>query len=262
MLRSFFTTAFRNLCKNRVYTSINVLGLALGIACCLVIFVIVKYETSFDDYHGKADRIYRVNLNQQTPHGRRLDGCNYTPLAEAIRKDVSGLEAVTGVYCLREYQFSKNDDLFEETYAFFADHEYFEVFDADWITGNLNMALTMPNTAVVTDSFAETFLGGVNNALGSTFLVENRLTLTVTGIVKAPPSNTDHPYSILIFLQAQKEWPVEFRNACSLTKPNQKRRALIHLTHHADAAAQRFNLRLHEEQPDTPCFLMRMKRFV
>src|SRR5688572_18177221 len=133
MLRSFFITAIRNLRKNRLYAAINVLGLALGIACCTVIFVIVKYETSFDDYHSKADRIYRVNLNQQTTHGRRLDGCNYSPLAEAIRSDVTGLEEVTGVYCLQVYQFSKDNNLFENKYAFFADQNYFDVFDVTWI---------------------------------------------------------------------------------------------------------------------------------
>ena len=106
MLRNFFITALRNLNKNRLYAAINILGLALGFACCLVIFLIVKYETSFDDYHSKTDRIYRVNLNQQTPQGRRQDGCNYSPLAEAIRSDVTGLEEVTGVYCLQVYQFS------------------------------------------------------------------------------------------------------------------------------------------------------------
>jgi ABC-type antimicrobial peptide transport system permease subunit len=196
MLKSFFTSAIRNLKRNRLYTAINVLGLALGIACCVVIFVIVKYETSFDDYHSKADRIYRVNLNQQTAQGRPLDGCNYSPLAEAIRSDVTGLEEVTGVYCLQIYQFSKDDNLFENKYAFFADQNYFNVFDVVWIAGNQKQALSLPNSVVVTDSFAKTFLGG--NALGSSFTLENKLSLTVTGIVKDPPTNTDHPYSILI----------------------------------------------------------------
>src|SRR5262245_48178910 len=109
MLRSFFITAVRHLKKNKLYTAINILGLAMGIGCCMVIFMIVKYETSFDDYHSKADRIYRVNLDQRS-EGRRYNGCNYTPLAEAIRSDVSGLEDVTGVYCLKVYQFSKDTE--------------------------------------------------------------------------------------------------------------------------------------------------------
>jgi len=198
MLKSFFITAFRNLKRNRLYSVINLSGLALGVACCMVIFAIVRYETSFDDYHSKADRIYRINLYQETPDGARFDGCNFSPLAEAIRNDVSGLEQVTGVYCLKVYQFSREADLFEDKYAFFADQHYFDVFDVNWIAGNKAEALTNPNTVVVTDEFAEKFLGGSRYALGKTFMLENKLNLTVSGIVEAPPTNTDHPYSILI----------------------------------------------------------------
>jgi len=68
MAKNLFIKAIRNLRKNKAYYAINVLGLALGVACCLIIFVIVRFETSFDDYHSKVDRIYRVNSNQQTPY--------------------------------------------------------------------------------------------------------------------------------------------------------------------------------------------------
>ncbi|SDF71668.1 FtsX-like permease family protein [Dyadobacter soli] len=198
MIRSFLLTALRNLKKNRLYAAINIGGLAIGIACCLVIFVIVSYETSFDDYHSKASRIYRVNLNQQTGVGQQFNGCNYSPLTDAIRSEVTGLEQVTGVYCLQRYQFSKDNNLFEDQYAFFADPHYFDVFDGTWLSGDKATALTLPNSVVVTDSFARKFLGGSNKALGTTFVLENKLTLTVNGIVATPPTNTDHRYSILI----------------------------------------------------------------
>jgi putative ABC transport system permease protein len=198
MIQSFFIAAIRNLKKNRLYSAINVLGLALGVGCCIIIFVIVRYETSFDNYHSKANRIYRVNWYQETAQGGQFNGCNYSPLAEAIRSEVTGLEAVTGVYCLYAYQFSKGGNLFEDKYAFFVDQHYFDVFDVAWIAGNQQRALTEANTAVVTVSFAEKFLGGVTNAIGNTFILENKMTLTVSGIVKTPPTNTDHPYSILI----------------------------------------------------------------
>ena len=206
MFRSFFISAIRNLKKNKVYAAINASGLALGIACCMVIFVMVRYESSFDDYHSKADRIYRVNLNQKTPDGRRMDGCNYTPLAEAIRGEVTGLEAVTGVFCLRFYQINKEDGIYKNKYAFFADQDYFDVFDVKWIAGDQEVALSRPNTVVVTDAFAEKFLGGIDKALGNTFLLDNKLNLTVTGIVHAPPTNTDHPYSILISFPSLDEF--------------------------------------------------------
>lgn len=206
MIKSFFVAAIRNLRKNKTYAFINVLGLALGIACCLIIFVIVRYETSFDDFHAKAERIYRVNLNQKTPDGLRLDGCNYSPLAVAVRNEVTGLEAVTGVYCLQLYQINRGDEIFEDKYAFFADQQYFNVFDVKWMAGRQDQALTVANSVVVTDTFAEKYLNGVDQALGTTFLLENKIELAVTGIVQAPPTNTDHPYSILISYPTLEEY--------------------------------------------------------
>lgn len=198
MLKSFFITAIRNLKKNRLYSAINILGLSLGVACCMVIFVVVNFESSFDNYHKKASRIYRVNLFQQTPEGTRFDGCNYSPLAHTIRNEVTGLEQVTGVYCLQRYQFAVEKNLFEGQYAFFADQNYFDVFDVNWIAGDKARALAVPNSVVVTDAFAEKFLGGISKALGRTLVLESKLPLTVNGIVKTPPLNTDHPYSVLI----------------------------------------------------------------
>ncbi|HTE34862.1 MAG TPA: FtsX-like permease family protein [Chryseolinea sp.] len=198
MFKNYLITALRNLKKNRLYTFVNVLGLALGVGCCVVIFVIVRYETSFDNYHTKAERIYRVNLTQHGVQGRQLNGCNFSPVTEAIRHDVTGLEAVTGVYCLQRYQITKDKDLFEDRFAFFADEHYSDVFDVKWIAGNPRQALKLPGMVVVTESFANKFLGGVRNAPGSTFVLENKLPLTVSGVVETPPTNTDHPYSMLI----------------------------------------------------------------
>jgi ABC-type antimicrobial peptide transport system permease subunit len=198
MFKSLFVIALRNLIKNKAYAAINVLGLSLGVACCVIIFIIVRYETSFDDFHSKADRIYRVNLYQKTSHGVFQSGCNYTPLAETIRSEVTGLQAVTGVYCIQQFQFAQEQKLYEGKYAFFADEDYFNVFDVRWIAGNKEQALSGLNKAVVTDVFAEEYLGGITHALGTTFTLENRIELTVTGVAKAPPSNTDHPYSVLI----------------------------------------------------------------
>lgn len=197
MIPGYFTIARRNLSKNRLYTAINVLGLSLAIAVCSVIFVIVRFETSFDDFHAKADRIYRVNLKYNTPNGIDRTGRNYTPLAQTIRSEVTGLETVTGVYCWQQYELTVNNQLYKDHYAFFVEPEYFDVFDVTWIAGN-RKAMTRSGEVVVTDDFADKYLGGLDKAMGSTFQIEGKQLLTVTGIVKAPPKNTDHPYTILI----------------------------------------------------------------
>jgi putative ABC transport system permease protein len=85
MLKSFLITSVRYIRKNRLYTFINVSGLALGVACCVIIFLMIRFETSFDDFHAKADRIYRINLRYQTPQGLELSGYNFSPLTDAVR---------------------------------------------------------------------------------------------------------------------------------------------------------------------------------
>jgi len=187
----YFTIACRNLSKNRLYAVINVLGLSLAVAVCAIIFVIVRYETSFDDFHAKADLIYRVNLKYETPDGTDRTGRNYTPVAQAIRSEVTGLETVTGVYCWQQYEFGIDNQLHKEDFAFFVEPEYFDVFDVTWIVGG-RKSLTRSGEVVVTDVFADKYLGGIDKAMGSTFQIEGTQLLTVTGIVKAPPTNTDH----------------------------------------------------------------------
>lgn len=198
MFKSFVISALRNLKKNKLYAAINVFGLALGIACCLVIFIVVRFETSFDNYHTKADRIYRVNWYQETDQGRMFNGCNYSPLAASIREEVTGLEETTGVFCLQRYEFSIDSQLYEEQYAFFADSHYFNVFDVKWISGNKHTALLNPGTVVVTRKFADDYLGGYDNALNAELALHNKVSLRVSGVVENPPLNTDHPYSLLI----------------------------------------------------------------
>lgn len=206
MLKSFFLSAIRNLAKNKTYAAINIAGLALGIACCVTIFVLVRFETSFDSFHSKADRIYRVNLNQQHTTGRELNGYNFYPLGEAIRAEVSGLEAVTSMHHNRNFQFRVEDNMYEEKHAFFVDTAYFDVFDGKWLAGNPERALSQPNTVVVTNDFAEKYLGGIEKAMDTIFVFDNKLTLKVTGVLKAPPFNTDMPYSMLISYASLPEY--------------------------------------------------------
>ena len=198
MIRSFFIAAIRNLKKNKLYAAINVAGLALGVACCITIFLLVRFETSFDNFHSKADRIYRVNIYQEQAMGRKFNAYNFYPLGEAIRAEVTGLEAVTSMHHGRNYQFTVGENIYDGEQAFFVDTAYFDVFDGKWLVGNPENALSEPNTVVVTDKFAEKYLGGIEKSLDTTFVFENKLTLKVTGVLESPPYNTDMPYVMLI----------------------------------------------------------------
>ncbi|MEO0333057.1 MAG: FtsX-like permease family protein, partial [Bacteroidota bacterium] len=132
------------------------------------------------------------------PGGRHLSGYNYYPLGEAIRNEVSGLEAVTSMHHSRSFQFTVGDNIYEGEHAFWVDTIYFSVFDGKWLLGNPKSAFSQPNSVVVTDEFAKKYLGGVDKAMDSTFIFDQTLTLKVSGVLKAPPHNTDMPYEMLM----------------------------------------------------------------
>src|SRR5579872_6038206 len=96
MLKNIFKTGWRNLLRHRVNTTINVLGLALGIVVCLIIFLLVRYELSYDRFHPDGKRIYRVVARSVGPDGERSFGFVTTAMTGSVRSEVSGLETVAG----------------------------------------------------------------------------------------------------------------------------------------------------------------------
>src|SRR5258708_21780741 len=99
MIKNYFITAWRNISRNKVYTTINVLGLSLGVCACLIIYLITSFELSYDTFHPDKDRIYRIVTLMQNPQGNRDDGASgVIPLPAIARNELSGFEAVTGFY--------------------------------------------------------------------------------------------------------------------------------------------------------------------
>src|SRR5437868_515010 len=167
MLKNYFKTAYRNLKRNKSFTFINIAGLAAGIAVCLVIFIVIRYETSFDNYHKKKDRIYRVLTeyhHADAPdifYGKGVP----TPLPTALRTNFPQAEEVATVYS------EGNDQLLvlnnngqpikkfkEETGVFFTEPSLFDMFDFKWLAGNPS-SLKNPNSVVLTKSIAEKYFG-------------------------------------------------------------------------------------------------------
>lgn len=173
-------------------------GLALGVTCCLIIFLLVRFELSYDNFHESAEDTYRIT-NRFTRNG--VDNYfPYTPFptAEALRNDYPELERVTQTY----YNFGgnvllPNNETFSVKNVLFADHEFLNVFDFDLIDGDINTCLLGPGKVVLTESFAKT-LFGKENALGKSVELNNALTLGVTGIVADPPDNTHFDFTILV----------------------------------------------------------------
>src|ERR1700760_1682524 len=153
MIKSYITIAFRNIRRNVSYAFLNVFGLTLGIAACLVIFLIVRNELNFDNY-AKADRIYRVTLNA-------IDFNSNVSLAVApkMRNDFPELEQVSQVMYSQEVMIKINNQRFKEKDFAFADEHLPQIFDFQWISGNPKTALKEPNSIVLTESIARKYYG-------------------------------------------------------------------------------------------------------
>jgi putative ABC transport system permease protein len=196
MLKNFFTIVVRNLHRYRTYSWINIIGLTLGITCSLFIFLIVNFELSYDRYHTKADRIYRINTG--APGEEEHDMGSPTGLAPALRAEFSEVEEVSGIQKLNpsQTQIEIDHELLRIPETYFVEPQFFKIFDFTWKQGDPMKALEGPNKVVVTESIAHKFFHG--NALGKSIRLNNAEDLIVTGIIQDPPLNSDLPIQVAV----------------------------------------------------------------
>jgi len=214
MLTNYLKIACRNLVRNKIYTFTNVIGLALGIASAVLISALVEYHLSFDNFHSKADRIYRVVTEF---HGEeiRVNPGVPSPMGEAFRNDHSSI--VEKVACVAGFsnrvvsvQSANGNQKFEEDIAF-ADAEFFDIMDFNMARGVKQRALQEPNTAVITERVAKKYFGS-QDPIGRTIRIDGTLEVTITGILNDLPVNTDRRQEIYLpfrNLQEHSPWLVE-----------------------------------------------------
>lgn len=202
MIKNYFKTAFRNLKRNKSYTIINVLGLTVGIAASLLIFLVIQYETSFDNFHKKKKSIYRLGTEFHNQDGVSYsDGISFA-VAPALRIDFPQIKEVAAIFRNGNQVTIEQDNhqlkkLNEENF-YYAEPEFFKMFDFDWLAGNAKNSLNDPHNAVLTQTTAEKYFGNWKSAIGKTFKYDNQTLYKVTGILKNPPPNTDFPLAVVV----------------------------------------------------------------
>ncbi|MFC5271877.1 ABC transporter permease [Adhaeribacter terreus] len=185
MLKNYIKIAWRNLVRNKVYSAINILGLAIGISACILIFLFVRDEMTYEEHFDKADRIFRVtndiNLQGQT------DKFALTPfpLADALKKDFPVVQAVTRVMPIGKQTVWLEDKVFSEENFYFADSTFFRIFNYPFLYGDPSTALDAPKTVVITDELAKKYFGSVENAMGQT-LKFSKNPHKITGVFHDP----------------------------------------------------------------------------
>jgi putative ABC transport system permease protein len=198
MLKNYFKTAWRSITRYKLYSSLNILGLALGIASCIIIFLVVKYELGYDGFNKKADRIYRVTLN----------AIDFNPsvsmaVAPALRTSFPELEQVSQVWHQSDGLITIGQTRYPEKNYAYADAQFPKIFDYEWLSGNAGTALADPNSVVLTQTLAKKYFGD-NNAMGQIINLDNHANLKVTGIIKDVPGNTSFPFTFLVSFETVK----------------------------------------------------------
>jgi hypothetical protein len=213
MLENYFKIALRNLNRNKAYAGMNAVGLALGIACTIGIFILVKYHLSFDRFHSNADRIYRITTELHQAQINYNPGVP-SPLGEALQSDYTFAEKVARVatFSNRVISFpsSNRNNRFEEDIAF-AEPEFFEMFDYPLLKGQRNTFLTKPNTAFVTERIAKKYFSD-EDPIGKVIRLDNTIDFIITGILQDLPANTDRRQEIYLpfyNLKDHSPWLVE-----------------------------------------------------
>ncbi len=192
MFSNYFKTAWRSILRYKSYSLINVLGLTLGIASCLIIFLVVRYELGYDRFHKKADRIYRVTLN----------AIDFNPsvsmtVAPAMRTDFPELEQVSQVWFRQQAVVKVGQTKYKENAFAFADQYFTSIFDYQWVLGNAKTALNEPNSIVLTETVARKYFGD-QSPMGESVNLEGEHNLKVTGVIKDLPGNTHLPFTFLV----------------------------------------------------------------
>ena len=205
--------AWRRIARNKVYTIINIAGLAIGIACALVIYKIISYESGFNKFNKNYSNVYRL-INELEPPGEGvvLEEGQVHPLGEAIRNDFQGVTAAMTFYAENgQISVEKSDgtlDRYIENKGLtYAEPEIFEIFDFNFLAGNAQTALSNSGSVVIASSLAQKYFklnpGNVSNALGQSISINNNKTFIVSGVIADLPENTDLPFTLIADYKSQ-----------------------------------------------------------
>lgn len=211
MINNYLKIAWRSLWKHKFYTAINVFGLALSIACSIILFQFINYHSSFDRYHHDAKNVYRVVHCLTFDDGVPLyDQGASLALAKDLKandpriKDIGVLWRMHDINVAITPKQSAGKKMFaEHENIAITDRHFFNLFDYQWEQGNKNKALNEPNTVVLSHNMAQKYFGS-QDVLGKIITVDNKNSFTITGVVKDHPANTDIKADIFLSLSTIK----------------------------------------------------------
>ena len=203
MFKNYFKTALRNIVRHKANSVINIAGLMIGFAAFLLIFLVVQYEESFDDFHPNKNEIYRVvRIGRKAENREYRTGVPF-PVTQNLRLDLPQVKNATAIFCDNNVQVNVTSSdgsilkKFKEHYVFSAEPQFFQMFNFPLAAGNINTALNDVNTVLLTKDIASKYFGDWHTALNKTISLYGT-TMKVTGVLDNPPANTDFPLGIVV----------------------------------------------------------------
>lgn len=213
MFKNYLKTALRNLSRNRIYSILNVLGLALGIGCALVIYKVLVFENSFDKHQENYDRIYRI-VNHSIRAGEVTKGMGTPhPVGPALIEDFPDIQKVVRTHYgygdqINVKQGGQINKFLLEEGVVYTENAFFDIFTVEFLAGDSKTALTEPNTAVLAASQARKLFGLDNgdeaSVIGKTLNVGNLQDFEIVAVIADPPNSTNFPFVILLEYFGQK----------------------------------------------------------
>ncbi len=196
MIRNYLTVTLRNLRKSKVYSLINITGLAIGMACSILILLWVRDELSYDRFHADFGRIHRVYRDEAVTAPGSGSALTSPPMAAAFKKDFPEVHLATRFGTWQRRLVGYGDKTFTETRYMHADPDFFAMFSFPFVKGDPRTALSEPNSIVLTESAAAKYFGA-GEPMGRTLTVDRAFDVVVTGIVKDPPHNSSLKFDLL-----------------------------------------------------------------
>ena len=244
MFKNYLKVALRNLWKNKVFSAINILGLSVGLAVCLLIVLYVVDELSYDKYNVNADRIYRLDSDISFNGTQFTSTTTPEPLAPTLVKDYPQVEQMVRIINDGDIQVKKGNQNIQNHNSAFADSTFFKVFTVPMIHGDPATALNEPNSIVIDETAAKRYFNSTD-AVGKTLYVNNSANCKVTGVIKDLPRHSHFHFSFIRPLRDsyrgnENDWLSNNIQSYILVKPGVQR---VFIQNSVDAVINKYLLK-------------------
>jgi len=210
MIKNYLKIAWRNICKNKLFSLINVISLAIGLSASFVIGLMVYYDYTFDTFHKDSDLIYRITTVYSSPEGEDYNPGVSVPLIAEVKENVSGLQMSTAFFTAEPSRvmnsgFSRAFNNPEK--VIYADPDFFKFLNYEWLAGNPASAIASPNRVILTETRAKKYFPNkkYQDILGETLVYDDSVSTTITGIVANFKERTDFTFEEIISLETGKQ---------------------------------------------------------